>query len=81
MFCFNEYIKETGKKYIYLTVLTASLQFLAHEVIIATQFMQTINRLLIDCWRRLIDYELSPLGQALLFYDCTVYNKHATIIS
>ena len=55
MFCFVcEYniiytcIKtETGKNI--STVLTASLQFLAQEVLIATQFTQTINRLLIDC--------------------------------
>ena len=35
-------------------------------MLIATQFTQTINRLLIDCWGRLIDYKLSPMGPALI---------------
>ena len=40
-------IYKTGKNI--FTVLTASLQFLVQEVLIAAQFTQTINRLLIDC--------------------------------
>ena len=55
-------VKKTGK-YIYCINCKSSITGV--EVLFAPQFTQTINRLLIDCWGRLIDYKLSPMGPAL----------------